>query len=216
MIGGINHVTLSVTDLESSFEFYKNVLGFRPLAKRRNKSAYFLSGSSWVALVVDPSKSSEVPKHYAHIAFSVERSGFREVASRIIDSGAKIWQENSSPGESLYFLDPSGNKLEIHAGDWRSRLKWLRENPSPEVEVYDPPIESLQWLSASYSPQHYLSAENDIAFEIIRCNELATVISSESQTQISHIPLMPLGSSEQFVLLGHMSYGESESSLADF
>ena len=136
-INGVNHITLSVVDLEKSFDFYKDVLGFRPLAKRRGKSAYFLSGSSWIALVVDKLKSVEGQREYAHIAFSVNSLDFQKIARRIVDSGAKIWQENSSLGESLYFLDPSSNKLEIHTGDWRSRLKWLRENPSPEVELYE-------------------------------------------------------------------------------
>lgn len=32
-VGSLNHVTLSVAQLEQSFEFYARVLGFRPLAR---------------------------------------------------------------------------------------------------------------------------------------------------------------------------------------
>jgi len=137
MIRGVNHITLSVCDLEQTFDFYKNVLGFRPLARRRGKSAYFLADTTWVALVLDSSRTSTSPEQYAHIAFTVAADEFEKFANRIASSGARIWQENSSPGESLYFLDPSGNKLEIHASDWQSRIKWLRETPSPDVELYE-------------------------------------------------------------------------------
>lgn len=136
MINGINHVTLSVQNLDSAFDFYRNTLGFRPFAKRRGKSAYFLSGDDWVVLVQAKRKHSE-DASYAHLAFSVHPKDFDALESKIRSSGAIIWQENSSPGESLYFLDPSGNRLEVHSGDWRSRLQWLKENASNEVTLFD-------------------------------------------------------------------------------
>ena len=39
------------------------------------------------------------------------------------------FKENHSEGESFYFLDPDGHKLEIHVGDWQSRLTTKRQNP---------------------------------------------------------------------------------------
>lgn len=53
MSTGINHITLSVRNLEESFLFYTQVLGFRPLAKWPN-GAYLLAGDVWIALVLDP------------------------------------------------------------------------------------------------------------------------------------------------------------------
>lgn len=40
MIKGINQITLSVKDLDISFNFYKDILNFNPIAKWKN-SAYF-------------------------------------------------------------------------------------------------------------------------------------------------------------------------------
>ena len=134
MIKGFNHITLSVNDLEDSFRFYRNVLGLKPLAKRRQKSAYFLAGNDWLAIVQTKQSLSET---YSHLAFSVEQMDFAKLAEQIRKSGAIIWQENTSPGDSLYFLDPSGNRLEIHAGSWRSRVEWLRQNPTPDVELFE-------------------------------------------------------------------------------
>lgn len=136
MISAINHVTLSVRDIDEAFLFYRDVLQLKPLAKRKNKSAYFLAGEDWIALVQAKADVSTASS-YAHLAFSVSPKEFDIVSVRIKMSGATIWQENSSPGESLYFLDPSGNRLEIHTGSWRSRLQWIKDNPTEEVQLFE-------------------------------------------------------------------------------
>lgn len=138
MILAINHVTLTVQDLDVAFDFYRDVLGLKPIAKRHGKSTYFLAGRDWIALVLDTKKdASHAQASYAHLAFSVTPDEFNSTRVRILKSGAKTWQENSSPGESLYFLDPSGNRLEIHSGSWETRLAWLKANPEANVELFD-------------------------------------------------------------------------------
>jgi catechol-2,3-dioxygenase len=135
MISAVNHITLSVKELDPAFDFYTRILGLKPLAKRRNKSAYLLAGDQWIALVQAKGAIPPEPS-YAHLAFSVSDADFAIMTTRLKETGVTVWQDNSSPGESFYFLDPSGNKLEIHAGSWQSRLQWLKDNPSPEVEFY--------------------------------------------------------------------------------
>jgi glutathione S-transferase fosA5 len=129
MVGSLNHVTLSVTELERSFEFYSRVLGFRPLA-RWDRGAYLLAGEqTWVCLTVDQRTRAAPLAEYSHLAFSVAEGGFADAVARIDASGAPAWQDNSSEGASHYFLDPDGHKLELHVGDWRSRLHACRERP---------------------------------------------------------------------------------------
>ncbi|AFT69103.1 Metallothiol transferase FosB [Alloalcanivorax dieselolei B5] len=45
--------------------------------------------------------------------------------------GIPLWKDNRSEGDSLYFLDPDGHKLEFHCSDLASRLSTLREKPYP-------------------------------------------------------------------------------------
>jgi catechol 2,3-dioxygenase-like lactoylglutathione lyase family enzyme len=119
MIKGMNHITLAVTDIDSSFVFYNEILGLKPLC-RWDKGAYFLIDGFWFCLNVDDLR---LPNQcYTHYAFSVNKNDFEPMSLRIIASGAFIFKENTSPGASLYFLDPDGHKLEIHVGDWKSRL----------------------------------------------------------------------------------------------
>ena len=49
MLTGLNHLTLAVTDLERSFAFYRDLLGFRPSAIW-NTGAYLSLGELWLCL----------------------------------------------------------------------------------------------------------------------------------------------------------------------
>jgi catechol 2,3-dioxygenase-like lactoylglutathione lyase family enzyme len=119
MVAGINHITLAVKNIDKSFAFYREILGLKPLVKW-DKGAYFLAGDFWFCLNVDDKRQPN--PCYTHYAFTVTKEQFVEMFERIIAAGVKIFKENTSPGESLYFLDPDGHKLEIHVGNWQSRV----------------------------------------------------------------------------------------------
>lgn len=142
MITGLSHVTLSVADLDRSFAFYGDTLGLQPAA-RWPKGAYFAAGSLWLALVVDERVRRGALPEYTHFAFAVAADTFAPLAWRIRASGAVIFQENASEGESLYFLDPDGHKLEIHVGDLASRLAAARATPWPGLEILIAPATSV-------------------------------------------------------------------------
>lgn len=125
-IKSINHITLACTDIEKSFAFYRDVLGFKPLVKW-DKGAYFLVGEFWFCLNVDLNRKPN--PCYTHYAFTVSEADFDQLRESICLSRAVVFKENTSPGESLYFLDPDGHKLEIHGGNWQTRIKAKKENP---------------------------------------------------------------------------------------
>ena len=135
MITGINHLTFAVKEVEVSFAFYAQVLGFRPVAKWP-KGAYFLAGDLWVAIVLDQNVLSEKSPEYTHAAFSVSAQHFDAMSKRIMQSGAEIWQDNHSEGFSLYFTDPDGHKLEIHASDLATRLRTAKASPWEGLEFF--------------------------------------------------------------------------------
>jgi catechol 2,3-dioxygenase-like lactoylglutathione lyase family enzyme len=136
MIRGVNHVTLSVRDLEASIAFYRDVLGMR-LAARWPSGAYLAAGSLWLALLVDRHARPGAAREYTHVALDVAPADFEALAARVRASGATLWQENTSEGASLYFLDPTGHKLELHAGDLATRLASGRVKPWAGLEVLD-------------------------------------------------------------------------------
>jgi catechol 2,3-dioxygenase-like lactoylglutathione lyase family enzyme len=136
MITGVNHITLSIRDVAESFTFYTDVLEFRPLA-RWPRGAYLLAGDMWVALVLDAHVRTAALPEYTHIAFTVASADFAALSERIRAAGAPIWQENWTEGDSLYFCDPNGHKLEIHASDLAARMRSARAAPWEGLEFFD-------------------------------------------------------------------------------
>jgi glutathione S-transferase fosA5 len=136
MISGLNHITLSVKDLDVSFRFYTDLLQLRPVA-RWYKGAYLLAGSQWICLTLDDDARSAPMKEYTHIAFTVSLEQFQEAVRRLDEASVTCWQQNHSHGESFYFLDPNGHKLEIHASDLASRLESMKQKPPRDLILFD-------------------------------------------------------------------------------
>ncbi|WP_441289801.1 fosfomycin resistance glutathione transferase [Sorangium sp. KYC3313] len=133
-IGGVNHVTLAVRDLDRAVQFYVQVLGGTRRAQWA-RGAYLELGALWLCLELDARAGRQADD--SHLAFSVDAEGLASLGEAIRLSGARIWKENRSEGASLYFEDPDGHKLEIHVGDLRTRLASCREKPCEGMEFFD-------------------------------------------------------------------------------
>lgn len=129
-ITGLSHITLAVSDLRASLGFYCDVLGARQTATS-DKVAYLDLGGLWLCLSQGPVTKRQ---DYTHIALSCEAQNF-ETLSRHICDHSSLWQRNQSEGQSLYFLDPDGHKLELHVGDMQSRLAHYRGDPNLGMTV---------------------------------------------------------------------------------
>lgn len=132
MITSFNHLTLAIKDIHKSFAFYKEVLGFKPLCKW-DKGAYFLVGDLWFCLNVDQRRM--LNPCYTHYAFTIAPESFALMQQRLMNYGVQVFKDNTSPGESFYFLDPDGHKLELHVGNWQSRVVAKKENLGTWQEV---------------------------------------------------------------------------------
>jgi catechol 2,3-dioxygenase-like lactoylglutathione lyase family enzyme len=129
VITGLNHLTLSVRDLARSIAFYRDMLGLR-LHARWDRGAYLSAGDLWLCLSLDGQGSAVLASPaYTHYAFSISPEDFAAFAARLSAAGVPEWQQNRSAGDSLYFLDPDGHRLEAHAGGLAQRLAACRAAP---------------------------------------------------------------------------------------
>ena len=123
-VQGIDHVALSVADLDKSLKFYTEVLGLKisPRENQKPGTEYFLDcGTSLVGLIQGDKNGD---KHELqdgglggnHFSFRVHTKDFDDYVKEVEKRGIKItYQKKREKSWSLYFLDPDGNKLELTA-----------------------------------------------------------------------------------------------------
>lgn len=126
MINGINHITLSVRDINESFEFYKNILSFKPIMKS-HFSAYLTINNIWIALQEEMDIDHNA-NTYSHIALNVDKTDYDIVVQILKQHNVIEWKSNDTEGDSFYFLDPSGNKFEIHYSNLKNRIEYGKSN----------------------------------------------------------------------------------------
>lgn len=120
MITGLNHITLSCRSLEESLSFYHGLLQF-DIEHRWDKGAYLSCGSLWFCLI-EKENYQAAPQGNNHLAFNVAQEDFDSWQEKLRAANVQQWQDNSSEGDSFYFLDPDGHQLELHVGNLQSRL----------------------------------------------------------------------------------------------
>jgi catechol 2,3-dioxygenase-like lactoylglutathione lyase family enzyme len=125
-VRGLNHITLAVSDVERSIRFYTGGLGLH-LRKQSRTATHLEAGSFWICLSPDPETRKEPHPDYTHIAFDVPQEDFAAMVAQLERAGARQWKDNRSEGDSYYFLDPDGHKLEIHVGTLESRLAAMKD-----------------------------------------------------------------------------------------
>lgn len=129
---GIDHVAISVKDLDKSLEFYTKVLGLTVTKREYSKPGieYFLDcGSSLVGLIqgketdgAHPLKDEGIGGN--HVSFRVTPREFDGVVEELKKQNVTItFLKKREKSWSVYFLDVDGNKLEITAWPQEDNFK---------------------------------------------------------------------------------------------
>jgi catechol 2,3-dioxygenase-like lactoylglutathione lyase family enzyme len=135
VLKGLNHITLSVSDLSRSVAYYTELLGFS-LHARWARGAHLTLGDLWLCLSQDAHVRKNPLAEYTHFALSVDAQNFDAFSRKVAEGAHPTWKENTSEGESIYLLDPDGHKLEVHVGSLESRLAALRNDPYEGLMLY--------------------------------------------------------------------------------
>ena len=138
-IKGLNHFLFSVSDLESSIEFYQKVFDAKLLVKGRN-TAYFDLNGMWLALNAEKDiPRNEISQSYTHIAFSIEEADFMNMYEKLKLLNVNILSgrpRDEKDKKSIYFTDPDGHKFEFHTGTLQNRIDYYIQEKA-HMEFFD-------------------------------------------------------------------------------
>jgi catechol 2,3-dioxygenase-like lactoylglutathione lyase family enzyme len=116
-LDGIDHVALSVRDVEKSAKWYIDVLGFKRLHEGAWGGVPVFIGQGSTALALFPAKSSLEPAsgdiRFLHLALRATRKNFLAAQDELKQRGIKFEFQDHEISHSIYFYDPDGHVLEI-------------------------------------------------------------------------------------------------------
>ncbi|MGG4397012.1 metallothiol transferase FosB [Paenibacillus thiaminolyticus] len=137
-IRGLNHFCFSVSDLEASIAFYRDILEGKLLAVGR-RLAYFDCHGLWIALNQEEVDRSRQPVTYTHIAFSIDEEDYEAVRQKLLDYGVTVLagrERSQEDKQSIYFLDPDNHCFEFHTGTLGERLQYYRAS-KPHIQFFE-------------------------------------------------------------------------------
>lgn len=136
----IGHIHLTVSDLDRSLTFYRDLLGFE-VTTRYGDSAVFLSAggyhhhiglNTWAGKGVIPPPKGHSGLYHAAILYP-SRKELAKILKRLIDAGYPLTgASDHGVSEAIYLNDPDDNGIELYAD--RPRSQWKVKNDG-EVEM---------------------------------------------------------------------------------
>ena len=115
VIESVNHIEITVSALEGSVKFYKDLFDFEVIENISNSGQAFLKmGDILISLTeVSGYKSSKDSKNC--ISFYVDEEDFEDAIDELDESGITVvyGPENIRKGKRVVFADPDGNHIEL-------------------------------------------------------------------------------------------------------
>ena len=112
---GIDHVNLSVINLEESCTFWKKLLGFKTLEDMPEENGKIIgTNKAMLALYESPEMVRRGESGFAHVCFHIEN--FSEIEATCAEHGIEVLYGgivNWPKSRSIYVADPNGYDIEL-------------------------------------------------------------------------------------------------------
>jgi catechol 2,3-dioxygenase-like lactoylglutathione lyase family enzyme len=115
VIESIDHIGLSVSKLETSIEFYKELFDFEVIDKISNAQEAFMKVGEIIIGLFEVSGYKNQKGTKNHISLFVDEQDFDDVVDELREKNIPIifGPETIRNGKSVIFLDPDDNQIEL-------------------------------------------------------------------------------------------------------
>lgn len=115
----LNHVSLAVTDVARSADFYSRLLALKVVSRPGNGGINLGLGSGFLGLYKLPD-----PGHVNHFCLGVDDYDPDRIASRLNEMGVRANVDRNpanrtSGGDQLYFVDPDNTRVQLSANGYQ-------------------------------------------------------------------------------------------------
>lgn len=119
-INALDHVALAVRDVESSAQWYIDVLGFERQHDELWNGIPVFVGKGNAAVALFPARADETlpsssrgGRRILHFAFRADRQNFLAAQDELKRRGIVFQFQDHEISHSIYFRDPDGHEIEI-------------------------------------------------------------------------------------------------------
>jgi len=114
----INHVSFCVPELEPALRFYRDILGFEPIARPSMgiDGAWLQAGSAQIHLIVAPAGADvgtapgRTNPLANHTAFAID--DYLKTRDQLVSNGLAVLEAGAERGQ-MWVSDPAGNVIEF-------------------------------------------------------------------------------------------------------
>jgi catechol 2,3-dioxygenase-like lactoylglutathione lyase family enzyme len=115
VIESINHIGITVSNLEESVKFYRDLFDFDTIDKASSPGLTFMRVADiTIGLYEEPGYKNSSESR-ARISFYVDEEDFEDAVEELEERNLQIvyGPENLRKGQTVVFLDPDGNQIEL-------------------------------------------------------------------------------------------------------
>ncbi len=115
IIESLNYVSISVSDIENSVKFYKDLFEFDVLEKQSGSKEAVLQIGDFLLRLCQIDDYSKNSRKEDYLCFTVDEDDFEDIIDEVEESKIPVvfGPENIRNGQKIIISDPDGNKIAL-------------------------------------------------------------------------------------------------------